>query len=365
MTPILLLAFAAGVLVGGLAGLVGGRRWGGAQAAWRRPVADPSAAPLTTADGGYPAEANFEAIASSLVSRCAGRVQLPCALVMRDREGAPASIVATSDGLDVRLIGMNVPLDSPAGRAILEGVPVVGPADEPVVQTARRDRRRPIAGGVSVPVGQGARASGAVIAFGVPPTGGGDAVHGLSALVRLFAGQLVPAHAVWVAQKRADTDELTGLPNRRALRTVMSRGAGIRAGLILLDIDHFKTINDTHGHPAGDAALAHLARLLRDTLRAGDTAARLGGEEFAVWLIGAGQETALEVAERLRALVERSPFRWQGETIPLTVSCGVAAYPVPIGHPDNLMTAADAALYRAKHAGRNRVAAAGPEAAKA
>lgn len=362
MNLLLLLAFTAGALVGGLAGLVAGRRWGRTQAVWRGPLADP----VTAAGGGditYPAEANFDAIADSLVDRCAARVQLPCALVMRDREGAPAQIAAVSDGLDPRLLNMDVPLDSPAGRAILEGVPVVGPPDEPVVQTARRDRRRPITGGVAVPVGQGARAAGAIVAFGVPPGGGGDAVHGLGALVRLFAGQLLPAHAVWVAQKRADTDELTGLPNRRTIRNELARGAGDRAALILLDVDHFKRINDTLGHPAGDAALVHIARLLRDTVRGGDKAARLGGEEFAVWLAGALQATALDVAERLRALVERSPFRWQGQEIPLTISCGVAAFPEPIGHPDNLMSSADAALYRAKNAGRNRVMAAGAEPA--
>lgn len=361
MTQLLGLVFLFGILLGGVAGVIVGRRWGAARAAWRRPAADTvGAAPAP--DTAYPAEANFEASAVSLVDRCAARVQLPCALVMRDREGAPATIVAVTEGLDQRLVGMEVPLDSPAGRAILEGVPVVGSPDEPVVQTARRDRRRPVTGGVAVPVGQGSRATGAVIAFGVPPAGGGDAVHGLSALVRLFASQLLPAHAVWVAQRRAETDDLTGLPNRRAMNGVMSRGVAERAALILFDIDHFKAINDTHGHPAGDAALKHLARLLRDALRGADDAARMGGEEFAVWLPGAGPETALEVAERLRAQVEKSPFRWQGQEIALTVSCGVAAYPVPIRHPDNLMATADAALYQAKRAGRNRVVAAGADA---
>jgi diguanylate cyclase (GGDEF)-like protein len=344
VTSLLVLAFVFGILVGGIAGAVIGRRWGAAHAGWRRPA--DSIAPPSTAEHAYPAEANFEAIAVSLVDRCAARVQLPCALVMRDREGAPATIVAVTDGLDQRLVGMEVPLDTQAGRAILEGVPVVGSPDEPVVQTARRDRRRPVTGGVAVPVGQGARASGAVIAFGVPPAGGGDAVHGLSALVRLFASQLLPAHQVWVAQRRAETDELTGLPNRRAMKAVMSRAGIERAALILLDIDHFKQINDTHGHPAGDAALVHLAKLLKEALRGGDDAARMGGEEFAVWLPGAAPETALEVAERLRAQVERSPFRWQGQELRLTISCGVACYPVPIRAADNLMVTADAALYR-------------------
>jgi diguanylate cyclase (GGDEF)-like protein len=164
-----------------------------------------------------------------------------------------------------------------------------------------------------------------------------------------------------VAQRRAETDELTGLPNRRHLKNVMARGPGERAALIVLDVDHFKKINDSLGHPAGDAALSHVSRLLKETLRGGDVAARLGGEEFAVWLLGADQARAVEVAERLRARVESAPFRWQGETRALTISCGVAAYPVPIRHPDNMMVSADAALYRAKNAGRNQVVAAGAE----
>ncbi|MDO8666621.1 MAG: GGDEF domain-containing protein, partial [Gemmatimonadales bacterium] len=117
----------------------------------------------------------------------------------------------------------------------------------------------------------------------------------------------------------------------------------------------FKQVNDTLGHPAGDAALRHIARLLREAVRGRDIAARVGGEEFAVWLPGADLKLGREVAERLRRQVEAAPFRHQGYERPLTISCGVAAYPVPIGHPDNLMATADAALYRAKREGRNRV----------
>jgi len=356
---LLLLAFALGGLMGLAAGFFAARRF--SRAAWR-PPADPVRSAAPSSDAAYPAEANFEAIALSLVDRCASRVGLPCALVMRDREGAPAHVVVVSAGVDPRLEGMEIVLTSAAGRAILENVPVVGAPNEPVLQTVRADRRRPVMGGVAVPVGQGARPVGAVIGLGLPPAGGGDAVHGLGALVRLFAPQLLPAHAVWVAQKRAETDDLTGLPNRRHLKNVMARGPLEQAALVVLDIDHFKAVNDTLGHAAGDAALVHLARLLRDTLRTGDVAARMGGEEFAVWLAGADQATALEVAERLRAQVERSPFRWQGEPRPFTVSCGVASYPVPIRHQDNLMPTADAALYRAKNGGRNQVVAAAADA---
>jgi diguanylate cyclase (GGDEF)-like protein len=86
-------------------------------------------------------------------------------------------------------------------------------------------------------------------------------------------------------------------------------------------------------------------------------AARIGGEEFAVWLPGAGLALGMEVAERLRTLVSEHPFRFGGAEHPLSISCGVSACPLPIPQPDNLMPTADAALYRAKREGRNRVVA--------
>ena len=139
----------------------------------------------------------------------------------------------------------------------------------------------------------------------------------------------------------------------------MATGDTSHSALVMLDLDHFKRVNDTLGHPAGDAALRHLAKLLRTALRGGDVAARIGGEEFAVWLPGADLALGLEVAERLRALVAERPFRFGGAEHPLSISCGVSACPVPIPQPDNLMATADAALYQAKREGRNRVVASG------
>lgn len=358
MTQLLLLAFAAGVVVGGLLGLLAGRLRRGA--APRRLDAD-TLAPVTLADSLFPAEANFDAMARSLASRCASRAQLPCALAMREREGGAPVIIAISEGLDPRLMNAPVDMIGPAGNAIMEGVPIVGNADEPLIEALRKDRRRPINGGVVVPVGQ-PQPCGVVLAFGIPDSMA-DAVHGMTAIVRMHETPLALAHQVWLAQRRADTDDLTGLPNRRALLGAQARDRGtgqptaVRepAALIALDIDHFKAINDNHGHAAGDAALRQIARLLRETVRSGDVAARVGGEEFALWLPGATLEAAMEIAERLRARVEREPFRWQGQELRLTISCGVAAFPSPVPVADNLMETADAALYQAKHAGRNQV----------
>jgi diguanylate cyclase (GGDEF)-like protein len=161
-------------------------------------------------------------------------------------------------------------------------------------------------------------------------------------------------------------DGLTGLLNRRAfqelLRSTTARHDRLKDGsfgLILLDIDHFKKLNDTHGHPAGDEALRQVARALHDHARAGDEVARYGGEEFAVVLPSADARAAHEIAERLRREIERTSVRFAGGSIRLTASFGVAVWPADGRDPETLLSAADKALYAAKQGGRNRVAAAG------
>ena len=122
--------------------------------------------------------------------------------------------------------------------------------------------------------------------------------------------------------------------------------------LILLDIDHFKRVNDEHGHDAGDSALRLLAGALREEVRGVDTAARYGGEEFAIILPQAGEEGALVVAERLRSRIERTEVPGVGC---ITASIGVATFPLHASSRELLVTTADRALYQAKRTGRNRV----------
>ena len=121
----------------------------------------------------------------------------------------------------------------------------------------------------------------------------------------------------------------------------------------MLDIDHFKRVNDTHGHDAGDAALRFLADVLRDELRGVDTAARYGGEEFAVILPQANLDGALIVAERLRTRIETTEIPGIGH---ITASLGIATFPLHANSRNQLVSTADRALYDAKHEGRNRVA---------
>ncbi|HEX5871722.1 MAG TPA: GGDEF domain-containing protein [Longimicrobium sp.] len=156
------------------------------------------------------------------------------------------------------------------------------------------------------------------------------------------------------------TDALTGLPNRRHFSerfdTEVARVAryGGSFTLALLDCDHFKDYNDRHGHPAGDDALRELGMLLREQLRASDSVARLGGEEFAVLMVGADPALAGMVAERLRARIAGHAFG--ATTDSLTVSIGIASAPEDADTPEALFRLADQALYAAKAQGRNCVA---------
>jgi diguanylate cyclase (GGDEF)-like protein len=182
----------------------------------------------------------------------------------------------------------------------------------------------------------------------------------LNPLLSDLGPRIAAARAVHEAESRAVVDPLTGLRNRRELeRALGSVGRGLSAQepmtLIYVDLDHFKKLNDTLGHPAGDAALKHVARLLEAAVRDGDLVARIGGEEFAVWLPRTPLRDGVEVAERIRRTIAEKPLTWSGSVYPLTTSCGIASYPELVGDVMNLQGAADAALYRAKELGRNRV----------
>jgi diguanylate cyclase (GGDEF)-like protein/PAS domain S-box-containing protein len=156
-------------------------------------------------------------------------------------------------------------------------------------------------------------------------------------------------------------DHLTGVANRRAffeaaeLELDRNRRAPRPTALILVDADHFKRINDRHGHAGGDAVLRHLGKTLSATFRQVDVVARVGGEEFAVLLPSTGLDAAAAVAERLRALVAGGSVEFEGARIALTISAGVAVCDGEALGLDGLMQRADQALYAAKAAGRDRV----------
>lgn len=159
----------------------------------------------------------------------------------------------------------------------------------------------------------------------------------------------------------ATTDFLTGLINRRSFMTRINgelerikRFDIPQAAVLMLDLDHFKQINDTHGHTVGDAVLRHFAARLRDELRKIDMVGRMGGEEFAILLIGADMAAAEQFAERLRKTVATTPLLHEGQAIPVTVSIGIAALNASDSNAEAALSHADTALYEAKHRGRNR-----------
>jgi two-component system cell cycle response regulator len=156
-------------------------------------------------------------------------------------------------------------------------------------------------------------------------------------------------------------DGLTGLHNRRSLTEFLDRELS-RAerhdrplALALFDIDRFKTINDGHGHLAGDTVLRQLAALLRPVVRKDELLARYGGEEFAMVLPETSGENAVKACERLRQTVAEHRFEYDGRDIPVTVSIGVAVNGPDADTPERLLRSADAKLYQAKAAGRNKV----------
>lgn len=166
------------------------------------------------------------------------------------------------------------------------------------------------------------------------------------------------------ARDLALRDGLTRLYNRRAFSDLIVQAVaredrrGGTFGLALLDVDHFKKLNDTYGHPAGDAALANTARVLEKHLRKGDQAARYGGEEFAAILPGTDEAGALHLAERVREAMEKSQIVFEGARLGITISMGVAVWPADGKDDETLLASADRALYAAKEGGRNRVIAA-------
>jgi diguanylate cyclase (GGDEF)-like protein len=264
----------------------------------------------------------------------------PLAETLRGAE--PRSCLAVRSGRTHRLSG---------GRAALLGCPVCGPC--PGASTC-------------VPLTVGGEVIGSVLLSHPVPYGEAEEQR-----IQESVGQAAPVLAnlrnLAVAEIRAATDGLTGLPNKRAVTDAMKRmfaqasQTASPLGLLLVDLDHFKQINDQRGHPVGDQVLANVGAVLRSVLRTRDFAGRNGGEEFAVLLPDTGVPAALEIAERVRAAV--AEISLAGTDVSVTASIGVVGFPDHATSLDRLEWLADAALYLAKRQGRNRVELADPAAA--
>jgi diguanylate cyclase (GGDEF)-like protein len=219
---------------------------------------------------------------------------------------------------------------------------------------------------VAIPLRRGNRAIGVLALYGRGEVFGEDDVRLLQSLVRQAETAIENTFLYEEATRLSITDGLTGLWNRRLfdLRINEELQRAIRFqepfGLLLVDLDHFKEVNDRYGHQAGDAVLVELAQRLTDATREVDVVTRFGGEEFALILPKTPVGGTMRLAAKVREVVAAEPFVAGDESIAVTVSVGAAAYPDHgLSSPD-LLAAADAALYRAKANGRDRVEEAEP-----
>ena len=314
----------------------------------------------------------LEAIARAGAELAQHFAERPAVVVLADAAtgGTSARIVACSTAADRRLQGLALPSAAPVLRAIQTGVPVASQRGDDIFGPGMPERRRQERVGVAYPLVDGHFTVGALVLLGPTIAANAAVSEQIGRLVMELGPRVAAARAVHEAEERAVLDPLTGLRNRREFEKQvdeerLSREGGAAAvrepgTLIYVDLDHFKALNDTLGHAAGDAALRHVAGILQAQVRDVDLVARIGGEEFAVWLPRAPLDQGLDVAERMRRAVESSGWRWNATPYPMTASCGVAAYPETVRDINNLRSAADAALYRAKDAGRNRVEKARP-----
>ena len=301
------------------------------------------------------------AAAAELAEQIVGQGTL---VLIQDSATRALRVRGVSRSGDRRLLGLVVQETCAAGRAVSSGLHVVTGEGEDVLGAGVPERRRQERMGTAFPLKEGEFAIGALVVTGEPMDAGSPKADQIARLVGELGSRLSAARAVHEAQERAVKDALTGLHNRREFdrrfENFKNGGAGRAATLIFADLDHFKHLNDSLGHPAGDSALQHVARILEREIRDGDLVARIGGEEFAVWLPQTSLARGVDVAERMRRAIGNGGWKWEGQEHRLTVSCGVASCPESSSDLENLRALADAALYRAKEAGRNRVEKATP-----
>ena len=305
-----------------------------------------------------PDEGSLETIASVAI-RLAYQLERitasPAAVAVA--EPAAVRIAGTSSRADRRLADTFAAAESPLGR-LARGTGEGGTVSGDVAGTGTADRRQRTTPAFLAPITFRGQTVGAAAIW--TPTGelAGSALAETREALASAAPRLERALHQHGLEQQAFLDPLTGLANRRALERAMQRHPPPDGALVAIDLDRFKPLNDTLGHAAGDAALLHVARLLRDQVRSGDVAARVGGEEFALWLPGASLEVGSRIAERVRVKLGTTAWHWQGTAWPLSASFGVSCCPETTRRVDNLAAQADAALYVAKRSGRNRVEAA-------
>jgi len=217
---------------------------------------------------------------------------------------------------------------------------------------------------LALPLRAGDKNLGALVLMGARGAFDATVLRVLGILANQAAAALATIRLLERNKQLAIRDGLTGLYNRRAFDEALvqaiareDRRQGHLA-VLLLDLDHFKKLNDTYGHQAGDAALRNAAAILQGHLRKGDLAARYGGEEFVVILPGTKEKGASKLADRVRQAIADAHLVFEGARISVTTSLGMAVWPGDGKDSEQILSAADQALYAAKQGGRNRVVAA-------
>jgi diguanylate cyclase (GGDEF)-like protein len=278
------------------------------------------------------------------------------------RSGRRAELVAhASYGMGApRVLSMREGL---AGSAVALGRPVLSSGDQAVALSAREPAKET---GLAVPLSRSEEMIGAVALYG-HATGTAFTEEDLETLASFGEQMSVAIENVYQheeTERLSFTDSLTGVWNRRYLELTLNEETqrGQRFGrpysVLMLDLDRFKRVNDRHGHRKGDAVLVEMCQRIGSSIRSHiDTLARFGGEEFVVVLPETGREGAMAAAEKIRQLVRGEPFGDGKEAVKVSISVGVATFPLDGGHPEELIRAADRALYEAKRAGRDRVVA--------
>jgi diguanylate cyclase (GGDEF)-like protein len=214
---------------------------------------------------------------------------------------------------------------------------------------------------LAVPLKSRNRTLGALLLLAKRNTFDAAAHRVLGILANQAAAALSTIQLMERVRDQAIRDGLTGLYNRRAFDEFIAQAQarqdrqGGSFALLLVDLDHFKKLNDTYGHPTGDAALRSAAHVLTRHLRRGDQAARYGGEEFVVILPATDEAGAVRLAERVRSAIEKHRLVFEGARVAITASIGVAIWPQDAKDTTVLLAATDRALYAAKQGGRNRV----------
>ncbi|MFL5615769.1 MAG: GGDEF domain-containing protein [Gemmatimonadaceae bacterium] len=262
--------------------------------------------------------------------------------------------------------GMIIGKDTLVGRTCRDGMPLLLHDARAVTRSEPAYTAtlayRPIPSLVVVPIVCDQRVIGAIVVEGAEPASiGVEEARNVGLLAGVARAFLEKVWEIEEVSQRARTDALTGLANRRhfdeQLRRVIAETDrfGGTSSLILVDIDDFKTVNDTYGHEAGDAVLRQLGKILGDGVRAVDVCARYGGEEMVILLPQTPIGGAAELAERLRVAIAERAVLFEGTAIRVTSSFGIAGYPETVPHGDWLFPAADKALYHAKESGKNCV----------